>query len=99
MNTLVRLLPESCLQTLTAAYFRCKFLFLIASAHVTNYFVYYSEVSAWRALGSRSHSKLTTCVDLKMKVHIIPALQDNYMYLVINSSSHVRESIKYNSLF
>ncbi|KZS12396.1 hydroxyacylglutathione hydrolase, mitochondrial isoform X1 [Daphnia magna] len=48
----------------------------------------YFRFSAWRAFGSGNHSQLKTCVDLKMKVHIIPALQDNYMYLLIDESSN-----------
>jgi len=38
--------------------------------------------SAWRAFGSGNHSVTTCITDEKMRVHIIPALSDNYMYLV-----------------
>ena len=45
-------------------------------------------VSAWRALGNRTHSQLACVTDSKMKVHIIPALTDNYMYLLIDESTN-----------
>jgi len=48
----------------------------------------YFRFSAWKALGSRSHSQVSCVSDSKMKVHIIPALQDNYMYLLVDESSN-----------
>jgi hypothetical protein len=42
-----------------------------------------STVSAWRAVGFRgfhSQSKVVTLLD--MQIHVLSALQDNYMYLV-----------------
>ena len=39
-------------------------------------------------MGSKSHSHLAQIVDLKMKIHIIPALTDNYMYLLVDESSN-----------
>lgn len=48
----------------------------------------YFRYTAWKTLGSRSHSKLACITDSKMKVHIIPALSDNYMYLLIDESSN-----------
>ena len=47
------------------------------------YVCFISSVSAWRAVGFRGfHSHTEVVALLDMQVHILSALQDNYMYLV-----------------
>jgi hypothetical protein len=42
-----------------------------------------STVSAWRAVGFRGfHSQTEVVSSSDMQIHVLPALQDNYMYLV-----------------
>ena len=46
-------------------------------------FMFISTVSAWRAVGFQGfHSRSKVVALLDMQVHVLSALQDNYMYLV-----------------
>ena len=46
-------------------------------------FMFMSAVSAWRAVGFRGfHSQSEVVALSDMQIHVLSALQDNYMYLV-----------------
>lgn len=65
-SLLLKVLPDSATQKLTAAFFRFQ---------------------AWRTVGTGSHSIEKHLEFANMDVKILPALQDNYMYLIIDKTT------------
>lgn len=48
----------------------------------------YFTVSAWRAVGFRGfHSRTEVVALLDMQIHVLSALQDNYMYLIVDEAT------------
>lgn len=75
-------LPNSVSTKLTAAYFTCKIIQYFHE-YLLNSFVKFSD-NSWKANGIRgSHSSQQTVNMADMSVKILPALSDNYMYLII----------------
>jgi len=63
----------------------CRFIFAYPYSFSVAccWFMFYSAVSAWRAVGFGGfHSQSEVVALLDMQVHVLSALQDNYMYLV-----------------
>lgn len=81
MFKLVSLLPNSVVQKLTAGYFRGIEKHIFSPKKFTTDLDI--PVQTWRTVGFRGHHSSSICLDMEsMTVELIPALQDNYMYLV-----------------
>lgn len=82
MNKIVNLLPNSVISGCTALYFRGR-LPLMARFCFNIFLIYSFTASALRQNGFRgTHSSQKTINIDTMKIRILPALSDNYMYLV-----------------
>jgi len=49
----------------------------------------YFKYQAWRTIGINGHHSDSTCTKLRtMDVNVLPALQDNYMYLIVDKETN-----------
>jgi len=81
----VMLLVYVCLYFYSFGMSCCRFIFVYPYSFIIAcyWFMFYSAVSAWRAVGFRGfHSQSEVVELLDMQIHVLSALQDNYMYLV-----------------